>query len=1496
MTDVSTLRAARAMARNDVGVAAARLAAQRNATGPDSAAYQQALAALRQARAAESDLRDQLSTASAALPTDGIAQLDARYPVAFLPVRVETRFNRLPLNNTPVAAGSPGGDLMVRIYPDSIMADSHEPLLTSIEVNAGQAYWQQTFTDGHEQDAWTALLNVATPERAAWIVVSTTPTNVDGHTAQTMPMFPAVDTRPVNWHRVPEARGLPDRWIVSLFRGDTRSYQVVSEPVREGLALTLRLSGDSEHGGVDQTVDLSGDGLSVEPELRWAYDFDEALAAGMAVKIPLTVLDMAQGFSTLLVVGVRTGETAEDQAAQLDELLTAHRYTRGLAFIAQGTPTNNTSEAPSAYPVNDPGGTVSFPIARGSALAGTGTDGARFATALGLPATVVDHVAGAGRDEQTRAQAMVRALWPATIGYFLDQLLAPEVSTATAEAVREFMSGWVRPRGPLPAVRVGAVPYGVLPVSAWSQWAARPSEDAPVGLSDLLVRIANSAAAHTASAARVGGSTDPDADLIGVLGMDASARSVRIRRSFGSDTTWNIYGYTGRDRSALDQSQQQIGQGILATLGHAGRDPRALHLSFLALSHDFGGPMVAADPLSETEALAFDYIAWLAASGPGPLRSQRAPPTPVNALLYLMLRQGLLAEYDVAARRLLTVRGMLLPYESREAELVGILPQQVLGRAQVPAVRTAWERFDLRIAGATGDRTVGEFLADPAPPAGGGLEDLVDYRDALTKLSGVPSAELDRLFTETLDACSHRVDAWLTGLATRRLAALREAAPIEANPDATTVLAPEPTGPDLTGATTTGVYLGCYGWVVDLHADPTSPTVNAVAPDGSTVAARIDSDGYVYAPSMLHAAAAAVLRSGYLARSGAAKQPYAIDLSSSRVRIALAVLDAVRDTQPLGAVLGYAFERGLHDHYPGVELDRFIDVFRGLYPAVANKAEDSTKPADVVAARTVVDGLALLHAWQNGLIPASALATATSTEQDAVNTEFRSLDDTVDAVSDLLLSESVFQVIKGSPAGAAATLDTLARGQRPPEPEVVATPRGGTVLYQRVALALGDGTPAPGWSVVPATPRASAAPELDGWLGGLIGDPAGIACLIKAPDGSTSQVTLAQLGLRPVDLLVIVQEAQATGAQSELDLRIGRLVAVPGTVDYDDPGTGTTSISVACEVLAAAAKVIGHGRALTAADLRPPTNSPPAAAASPILQARATAARQALTQTRIALNDPAALRTALDRAALFDAPQASTATDGAEVGQLLDARLAAAGTAETPEAALAAIFGTGLPIVAPFDGVPADVLGVEPGLGADPDGTVEGWLAQVGRVQPAVDAWLDVQIYGRALGRDVPRPRIAQLPAGAATWAGLGYGTEADRPRSGQVSLAIVGSPPLTGSQAWLMLAEWPEIIPAVEEEAGAAVQFDAPGAQAPQAVLLAVPPDAQPNWSYAALERTLLDTLRLAEIRALDLSQLGDFGQLTPMTFLAENTAGATISTTFAGLLVADATLGATQ
>jgi hypothetical protein len=661
---------------------------------------------------------------------------------------------------------------------------------------------------------------------------------------------------------------------------------------------------------------------------------------------------------------------------------------------------------------------------------------------------------------------------------------------------------------------------------------------------------------------------------------------------------------------------------------------------------------------------------------------------------------------------------------------------------------------------------------------------------------------------------------------------------------------------------------------------------------------------------MLHAATAAVLRNGYRARAGQDQRPYAVDLSSARVRSALAVLDAVRHTQPLGAVLGYAFERGLHESHPGVELDRYIDDFRRLYPAVANKAADTGIPADQIAARTVVDGLALLRGWRSGQIPwtESGLA-ATAVQRAAIEAELAALDDTVDAVSDLLLSESVFQVLKGSPAGAAATLDSLARGQRPAEPEVVATPRGGTVLHQRVAVLFGDGAPDPAWAGVPVTPRAAVAPEVDTWLAGLLGAPARIAATVTRPGADAARVTLAELGLRPVDLLALVQDALATGRLDELDHRIATRVyrsEYPGavTVDYDDPGPADLSIAAACEVLAAAARLIGHGRPLTATDLLPPTGARPTEAENPVLAGRAAAARQALVAVRDAVaaagTDPTALRSALDRAARFGLSEALTAGEGADVSRALEARIAAAAGAPTAPAVLTAIFGTGLPVIAPFRPERPDVLtpalAAEPGLGDDPDATVEGWLAQVARVQPAVDAWRDVQLYGRSLGRDLQRPRIVQLPArpDGVAWAALGFPTEADRPRSGLVSLALLGRTPPAPDASWcgLMLVEWPEIIPAHEEEAGLTMQFDAPGAQAPQAVLIAVPPDAQPNWSYDALERTLLDTLSLAQIRALDLSHLGRFGQVIPMTYLAENTAGAAVSTSFAGLLVADATV----
>ncbi len=196
---------------------------------------------------------------------------------------------------------------------------------------------------------------------------------------------------------------------------------------------------------------------------------------------------------------------------------------------------------------------------------------------------------------------------------------------------------------------------------------------------------------------------------------------------------------------------------------------------------------------------------------------------------------------------------------------------------------------------------------------------------------------------------------------------------------------------------------------------------------------------------MDHAATAAVLRNAHLTRRGEKQAPYSINLSSTRVRTALWILDSVRAGQPLGAVLGYQFERGLHTR----GLDRYIESFRRLYPLVANKAENSTAqlgvPVEAIAARNVVDGLLLRTAGQEKKIPFGLHGLPLlGKARKAITAECHLLDIAVDSVADLLTSESVYQAVRGNVMGAAASLDALAQGIRPPVPEVANQPRAGS--------------------------------------------------------------------------------------------------------------------------------------------------------------------------------------------------------------------------------------------------------------------------------------------------------------------------------------------------------------------------------------------------------------------------------------------------------------------
>src|SRR4029077_3453303 len=92
-------------------------------------------------------------------------------------------------------------------------------------------------------------------------------------------------------------------------------------------------------------------------------------------------------------------------------------------------------------------------------------------------------------------------------------------------------------------------------------------------------------------------------------------------------------------------------------------------------------------------------------------------------------------------------------------------------------------------------------------------------RRQLTALAAFDADELALRLRETLGLATHRLDAWATGLASQALDAQRDAHP-------------------------TGIQIGGVGWVENLRRDK---HVRA-------------SQGFVLAPSLAHAASAAVLR------------------------------------------------------------------------------------------------------------------------------------------------------------------------------------------------------------------------------------------------------------------------------------------------------------------------------------------------------------------------------------------------------------------------------------------------------------------------------------------------------------------------------------------------------------------------------------------------------------------------------------------------------------
>jgi hypothetical protein len=120
-------------------------------------------------------------------PRQHIQQFSDDFPVLLFPVRLETRFKKIPIENDVVQH-----QLWVRIFPDECSIDTFDDTLSEAEVTKAKNYWTnlwkagtagnktvEPFIQNKEKGAWRELMGILNGGRAYWITENYRPVNVD---------------------------------------------------------------------------------------------------------------------------------------------------------------------------------------------------------------------------------------------------------------------------------------------------------------------------------------------------------------------------------------------------------------------------------------------------------------------------------------------------------------------------------------------------------------------------------------------------------------------------------------------------------------------------------------------------------------------------------------------------------------------------------------------------------------------------------------------------------------------------------------------------------------------------------------------------------------------------------------------------------------------------------------------------------------------------------------------------------------------------------------------------------------------------------------------------------------------------------------------------------------------------------------------------------------------------------------------------------------------
>lgn len=890
-----------------------------------------------------------------------------------LPARLETRFDA-------PGAGRNHWHMRLRIIPDEPWFDRHDPLPEAAELDSVEQLWNLVGNDGLDSDkgriAWQSFVKLHGGGRAAWL-------------ARTFPPKPADDSssgaftidRPATLRetaRFSEIRDVPNRLEVWL--------------KRQGQAVTRTA-----------VLQVRSNQLKLEPadptdpsDRRWWSSFTEAVQVGLGADIDIGA-STPSDIEAIFVVGLGSQSP--------EGLFQAHRDAGRLSVLTPGQATN-TVEGEAAVPVNGAPDTWRDLVMTPNA----GQQQAyRISRALTNKSSALTPLPGGDYDDFTPGQSMIAALWPALWGHaFKDIWRWPSIDDTGLWAGQ-----YLNPYGPLPPIRIGSQPYGLLPATSLALWKADQNdpflEAKVIGkLDDLRQRWVRQAQAS-------GNVLDADTDrLLTLLGRTGTSNSYAYRKMTSDEVLLAIL--RSLDEFYAPDDLIRAWRNSAKKVLEVSPEPKRRYFA-LGWPQDLELALIM--PTNLPEGMSFEQvIKTIVHMGPGALtypgglkdifRGTLPNSLFIRLLIYVMVRTG--ADVALAAKK--------LPPELESVYRDAAQPSNLALRAR------QMNPQDLNQP--TNEAMIYRIV-----------------RDSALKLTQFPVDVLDRHMKAAIDTASHRIDPWITGIAWRRLDNLLDEG---AKPR-----------------------LGLYGWVDRPFFGNPGPTKG----------------GLLHAPSHQQAITAAILRDKAIHDPDADR--WHMDLSSDRVRKADRLGQEVR----LGAHISEALGR---------EIERIagskgtVDALRQQFPLRTGEE------------KRVCDGQAVLAAQPSDL-PLNAA-------QLAALDELRSV---LDTYGDLLVGEAVYHVVSGRADIAGAAMDAAAGLQSPPNLEFIQTPRPGRAIHNSVAIVLPlQQAPAVGPN---SSPREIADPAVAAFLVQMIGTANSNKWQwqVSTPETGVIDVTLASIGLTPVD-------------------------------------------------------------------------------------------------------------------------------------------------------------------------------------------------------------------------------------------------------------------------------------------------------------------------------------------------------------------------------------------